>query len=1133
MRFRMPRSSTANIVRLALAAVTSFMYFAGPTYGDSACSLDTLLNVQISPGNISLPSGCSLLGSSGQPILLNTNLTIRGDQNRTAFLDTDWLSGAVTLAPGTALTLENLRLLNVRFGQGFSLLAFNTSQLTLNSVTIETDCRTLGTLITGFSPPKPGQGPAYIYIRNNTFNTVRFSSVNITCRLPVAVDVEHFIVGDSLELYNVLAMYATNVSAYGRGNNLIIVANQNITISPALWKYGSPLFITRNVTLRGALNAYNILDLQAVINAVGLGSRVMFTLENFVIVNAGALRGTLIQLGLLPCFSIPVWFFQFPRIPASPQLTLANCTLLLPPSEYKYFTLWTLLATTVVHMDEAGLQLRASTVAINAKNGTNETLQFERLTGSGLDLVNVNLTYIVRAVPYSGLVLDNPVLIQSFGATPNATLLPIYDLSDLMATLGAMQASPIAQGVALAILRNITIYPEVWPPGGYNVTLPLLMVGQSSAGDITWIDFRRVQNFVRVLGCLPDVYIYIQDLHLVNLPNGLLHPEGSPLAGAPAAAAKAQRLSDVTLFLTNLGVDMCGSGIPSLFLNSSTLVITYTEFRLVHNAVMQSVGTSSKGSDMVVGSQFHYDIGTIVSDNMHFRGIVGWAWNGTNVDLTYMCPTGPPLMYNNVYEPLGESSTGSNRLRWWQIVLIAVGGALFVALIASLIAWRSSVNRLRHEVETVKSAHMDKKSSDASADQDTASAGGRLGSSHVGGGGGGTNQLVGGSPVGPKGSPIGGGGAGGGGTSDDSTAAQYDRPPLEVLNSMMASLTQEMDDQHLTILEVIGQGGFGVVYRGIWKGLNVAVKTITFQDRVAGGEKAQHRAILEAAISSSLSHPNVVTTYSYDIKPLTVQVASDPETPDCCQGPANGQNGGGGGGMKIIDKRPILDWKLYLIQEYCDGGSLRTAILKRKFFDAKKGEPRMEMILDTSLELTGGLVHLHERNIIHGDLNPNNVLLKRDSSKKYGAVCKIADFGLSIKMSADQSHISNMRRGTPFYTCPQILSRGNMTKAADVYSMGVMMWEMYHCCMSYRSLPSGFAARENFPNFPRKAAHDFASLVGSCLDSEPSRRPTFAQLRSELEAQLLAFKRGGMRTGEDVLGPDPSGDAAHLAGCQD
>lgn len=52
----------------------------------------------------------------------------------------------------------------------------------------------------------------------------------------------------------------------------------------------------------------------------------------------------------------------------------------------------------------------------------------------------------------------------------------------------------------------------------------------------------------------------------------------------------------------------------------------------------------------------------------------------------------------------------------------------------------------------------------------------------------------------------------------------------------------------------------------------VAVKTITFQDQMVGGEKAQQTAIMEAAISSSLAHPNVVATYSYDIKPLRVSM---------------------------------------------------------------------------------------------------------------------------------------------------------------------------------------------------------------------------------------------------------------------
>jgi hypothetical protein len=58
------------------------------------------------------------------------------------------------------------------------------------------------------------------------------------------------------------------------------------------------------------------------------------------------------------------------------------------------------------------------------------------------------------------------------------------------------------------------------------------------------------------------------------------------------------------------------------------------------------------------------------------------------------------------------------------------------------------------------------------------------------------------------------------------------------------------------------------VYRGTWRNLPVAVKTVIFQDRACGGEKAQQRAITEAAITSSVSHPNVVATLSYDLQPL-------------------------------------------------------------------------------------------------------------------------------------------------------------------------------------------------------------------------------------------------------------------------
>ena len=100
--------------------------------------------------------------------------------------------------------------------------------------------------------------------------------------------------------------------------------------------------------------------------------------------------------------------------------------------------------------------------------------------------------------------------------------------------------------------------------------------------------------------------------------------------------------------------------------------------------------------------------------------------------------------------------------------------------------------------------------------------------------------------------------------------------------------------------------------------MTVAVKTITFQDHMCheasgrGGGQTQHRAIMEAAISASLAHPNIVTTYSYDIKPLFVQNNNN-NNAAVADGCLAGGNGDSGSGL-VVSQAQATDWKMYIIQ---------------------------------------------------------------------------------------------------------------------------------------------------------------------------------------------------------------------------
>jgi serine/threonine protein kinase len=133
---------------------------------------------------------------------------------------------------------------------------------------------------------------------------------------------------------------------------------------------------------------------------------------------------------------------------------------------------------------------------------------------------------------------------------------------------------------------------------------------------------------------------------------------------------------------------------------------------------------------------------------------------------------------------------------------------------------------------------------------------------------------------------------------------------------------------------------------GEWRRLPVAVKTVVFQ----GGLNEAHATLVasEAAIASNMTHRNVVATYSHDLRNITAPNSVGAE--QCI-------------------------FKFYLLQEYCNGGSLGDAI-SDGLFGASKTRLHWRRCLSILFDIATGMAYIHSMRICHGDLNPANVLLK-------------------------------------------------------------------------------------------------------------------------------------------------------------
>ena len=191
------------------------------------------------------------------------------------------------------------------------------------------------------------------------------------------------------------------------------------------------------------------------------------------------------------------------------------------------------------------------------------------------------------------------------------------------------------------------------------------------------------------------------------------------------------------------------------------------------------------------------------------------------------------------------------------------------------------------------------------------------------------------------------------------------------------------------VIKNIGEGGMANVYVGYDRILNRKVAIKILRGDLASDEKFVRRFQREALSSSSLSHPNIVEMYD---------VGED-------------------------------DGIYYIIMEYVEGKTLKQLIKKR-------GSITLSEAIDIMLQLTDGIAHAHDSYIIHRDLKPQNIMIKEDGS------IKITDFGIAVALNSTQLTQTNSVMGSVHYLPPEQASGKGSTIRSDIYSMGILFYEL-------------------------------------------------------------------------------------------
>ena len=274
-----------------------------------------------------------------------------------------------------------------------------------------------------------------------------------------------------------------------------------------------------------------------------------------------------------------------------------------------------------------------------------------------------------------------------------------------------------------------------------------------------------------------------------------------------------------------------------------------------------------------------------------------------------------------------------------------------------------------------------------------------------------------------------------------------------------------IDHKEITIKNKVGEGGSGVIYQAVWNEIKVAAKKL-HDDNFAPSDLNEFYE--EAKVAVNLHFKHVVLFYG------------------------------------VTQSAPY-----YLVMEYMAKGSLADLLSK------EEKQLTWERKLKLALNTARGLAFLHQKGIVHRDVKSLNVLVSKNNE------VKIADFGLAkVKQSTRSTYQSKSNQknsdgklGTLPWKAPELFkSGGEHTTASDVYSLGIVLWEISTCKLPFLDkedeiqIVAHVSSGDRLPIDNNAAPSNYNDIIEKCWAQNASDRPTASQVVHLLKESLVHFK---------------------------